>query len=578
MPATNIPPIHPTLSNTPQTNMSAVPFRMPRRATDKAPKFDGKDKSLLIFIDDYEDLVDQAQLQNADRIKGLIKYVPTKDRSLWAGIPEANAGDYATFIMAVKDMYPGCESDKCYTVNDLQTVSRNRSCKPMTSVEAEGEYYREFTKVSIPLTAKDHVGKAELNRLYLEGFPSDVQQQICTRMMIKFPDHHPEDPYPIKDVRAAACFLLLGNSLVVPLPTSMQVQGPSPSPRNIALQAPIYQQPMGGAVVKQECHVSQSGTYSMQGCMFCGSKEHYLSCCRNKIVYIEASKCKVNKHTQKLVLPDGRWIPGKPQEGLLKERLDCYHTNQQANEALPSSSMTAGIFVCAEPEVGAIVEVDSSAFAHTIVDANSEVDEDELEVERAVQALTLATAKCDQKKAGSANSSKGCNMHFDGVDMSSGSRTRPGPALRQLADAEEIVSPAVQVMSGKGKAPEIAKAPSASTTSASKSKDTAKAPSVASTIESASSTATLSSSSSAQYRYSFALEDKDADKHVVQRLLECNINMPVRELFAVSPDVRKQFHDLTTTKHVTIGTVSVNKLSSQQTTEEFMCAFDQDWL
>jgi hypothetical protein len=103
--------------------MSAVPFRMPRRATDKAPKFDGKGESLLIFIDDYKDLADQAQLQNADRIKGLIKYVPTKDRSLWAGIPEANAGDYDAFITAVKDMYPGCESDKHYTVNDLQTVS-----------------------------------------------------------------------------------------------------------------------------------------------------------------------------------------------------------------------------------------------------------------------------------------------------------------------------------------------------------------------------------------------------------------------------------------------------------------------
>jgi len=405
-----------------------------------------------------------------------------------------------------------------------------------------------------------------------------VQQQIRTRMMIKFPDHHPEDPYPIKDVRAAARFLLPGNSSVVPLPTTTQAQGPSPSPRNIAPQAPIYQQPAGGAVVKQEYHASRSGAYSAQGCMFCGSKEHYLSRCHDKIAYIKAGKCKMIEHTQKLVLPDGRWIPGKPQEGSLKERLDRYHTNQQVNEALPNASVTAGIFVRAEPEVGAIVEVDSSAFVHTIADASSEVDEDELEVERAVQALALATAKRDQKKAGSASSSKGRNMRFDGVEMSSGSRTRPGPASRQLADAEEIVSPAVQVTSGKGKAQEIAKAPSASTTSASKSKEAAKAPSVASTIESASSTATSSSSSSMQYRYSFALEDKDADKRVVQRLLECNINMPVRELFAVSPDVRKQFRDLTTTKRVTVGTVSVNELSSQQTTEEFMRAFDQDRL
>jgi len=54
--------------------------------------------------------------------------------------------------------------------------------------------------------------------------------------------------------------------------------------------------------------------------------------------------------------------------------------------------------------------------------------------------------------------------------------------------------------------------------------------------------------------------------------------MPVRKLFAVSPDVRKQFRNLTTTKCITVGTVSVNELSSQQTTEEFMRAFDQDRL
>jgi hypothetical protein len=240
-------------------------------------------------------------------------------------------------------------------------------------------------------------------------------------MMIKFPDHHPEDPYPIKDVRAAARFLLPGNSSVVPLPTSMQAQGPLPLPRNIVLQAPIYQQPVGGAVVKQEYHASRSGTYSTQGCMFCSNKEHYLSCCHNKIAYIEASKCKVNEHTQKLVLPDSKWIPRKLQEGSLKERLDRYHTNQQVNKELPSTSVTAGIFVCTEPEVGAIVEVDSSTFVHTITDVSSEVDEDELEVECVVQVLTLATAKRDQKKAGSMSSSKGRNMRFDGMEMSSGS-------------------------------------------------------------------------------------------------------------------------------------------------------------
>jgi hypothetical protein len=101
------------------------------------------------------------------------------------------------------------------------------------------------------------------------------------------------------------------------------------------------------------------------------------------------------------------------------------------------------------------------------------------------------------------------------MDMSSGLQTHPGPALHQLMDAEEIVSPAVQATSAKEKVPEIAKAPSTSATTVSKFKEAIKVPSVASTVESASSTAISSSSSSTQYRYSFALEDKDADKHIV---------------------------------------------------------------
>ncbi|KAG1871380.1 hypothetical protein DFJ58DRAFT_837329 [Suillus subalutaceus] len=266
--------------------MAAVPFRMPGRGTDKAPKFDGKDESLLIFIDDYEDLADQAGLAGADHIKGLIKY----------------------------------------------------SCAPMMSIEAEGEYYREFTKVAQPLVAKDRVGKAEMNRLFLEGFPTDVQQQIRTCMMIKFPDHHPDDPYPIKDMRLAAHFLLPGIMSVAALPAGMQTTSPSPQTGNV--QALAYQKPAAGAVVKQEYQATRSGGYAAQG-------------------YV--GKCKVDK-------------------------------------ALLSSSVMAGIFVCPDPEVDAIMEVNLSAFVHTITDTDSEVDEDDLEVLRATQALALATAKRDQKK------------------------------------------------------------------------------------------------------------------------------------------------------------------------------------
>jgi len=80
--------------------------------------------------------------------------------------------------------------------------------------------------------------------------------------------------------------------------------------------------------------------------------------------------------------------------------------------------------------------------------------------------------------------------------------------------------------------------------------------------------------SSMQYRYTFPLEDKDADKCVVDRMLDSTISMPMRELIAVSTDMHKVFKDLTTTKRVTVGTVSVNELSSAPEMQEFLKKYD----
>jgi hypothetical protein len=80
--------------------------------------------------------------------------------------------------------------------------------------------------------------------------------------------------------------------------------------------------------------------------------------------------------------------------------------------------------------------------------------------------------------------------------------------------------------------------------------------------------------SSTQYRYAFPLEDKDMDKHIVDRMLDSTISMPMHKLIAVSTDMRKVFKDLTTTKHITVGTVSVNKLSSVPEMQEFLKKYD----
>ncbi|KAG2336085.1 hypothetical protein BDR05DRAFT_833530, partial [Suillus weaverae] len=109
---------------------------------------------------------------------------------------------------AVKVMYPGCEGDRHFTLTDLHTLSHNQSAHPMCSHIKLGDYFHEYIRVLQYLLAKAHIGEIKRNHIFLEGFPSDIQVQICMCLMIKFPDHHHEDPYPMTDIHKAAIFLL----------------------------------------------------------------------------------------------------------------------------------------------------------------------------------------------------------------------------------------------------------------------------------------------------------------------------------------------------------------------------------
>jgi hypothetical protein len=75
---------------------------------------------------------------------------------------------------------------------------------------------------------------------------------------------------------------------------------------------------------------------------------------------------------------------------------------------------------------------------------------------------------------------------------------------------------------------------------------------------------------STTYHYTFALEDKEANKCIVECLLDSNLNILVQELLAVLPDVRQHFRVLTTKKRIMVGAVSVHELSGQPATDAWL--------
>jgi hypothetical protein len=119
--------------------------------------------------------------------------------------------------------------------------------KPMFSGQELSTYLCTFRKIMQPLLNEDCIGKVECDCLFIEGIPSEAQVPICTCLMIKHPDHYPQDLYPYMQVYDAGQFVLPAN---MPPPTSApNVQDVIPT-----LSSPVSsaceQTPMPGTVIK----------------------------------------------------------------------------------------------------------------------------------------------------------------------------------------------------------------------------------------------------------------------------------------------------------------------------------------
>jgi len=174
---------------------------------------------------------------------------------------------------------------------DLQVLAREYAQKLMFSGWELSTYLCAFRKIMQPLLNEDCIGKAERDHIFMEGIPSEAQAPIRMHLMIKHPDHYPQDPYPYTQVYDAGQFILPANA---PPPTSaLNTQDAIPT---LTPPAPFAceQTPMPGTVIKHEYRREVS---SFNDCAFCGSIEHFFARCLEKQRYIDAGKCKVHEET-----------------------------------------------------------------------------------------------------------------------------------------------------------------------------------------------------------------------------------------------------------------------------------------
>ncbi|KIJ09748.1 hypothetical protein PAXINDRAFT_17183 [Paxillus involutus ATCC 200175] len=158
-------------------NMAANPVPMPLRRSRDPPKFDSKSPA---HLKDIEILAEAAQINDeAAQIKAAIRYADLNEAEVWQTLTAASGGDWDAFVIAIKDLYPGCKGADRYCCADLQYLVQDYCAKAMHSQDELGEYCRKFMKISVPLIANNKLADTEQDAFFLDGFPRAIANWVC---------------------------------------------------------------------------------------------------------------------------------------------------------------------------------------------------------------------------------------------------------------------------------------------------------------------------------------------------------------------------------------------------------------
>ncbi|KIO04903.1 hypothetical protein M404DRAFT_105924, partial [Pisolithus tinctorius Marx 270] len=266
-------------------------------------------------------------------------------------------------------------------------------------------------------------------------------------------------------------------------------------------------------------------------------------------------------------------IPCFPECNSLREAVDrvmadrdqastCAATPAPRNMAAQG---TANLFCVAHPEIDVQLEIQPSAFLNTVQDANEPVADLADPDFQAYVAQAWATYQADKGNKGAVIPHEK-KARFDGVEITA----RPVALNPHAATVEEeIISPGVQSSCATCQASKPSTpAPTSSTMkpyvppTSLALMPTCKDPVPMAIVPSQ--TPYPAARNQNQYHYSFPLEDEATPKRIVERVLETSVAMPVKELFAVAPEFRKQFRDITMAKHITANEIEVVRSDNEE--------------
>ena len=179
----------------------------PSRNDPSAPRFDGKPRSLMEFLEDVEELGDQYSIPRNKLMRSAIRYVQSEDYDLWRYVADS-AADWISFKAAIINLYPGALPEEIYSFAKLNSLIRQQAKTPIINEEDFGKYYRSFICHITYLKLKSKLGDPEISKMLMKGLDPIFRSKVQTQLQLENPYHHSDDHWPLEIIYTAAILIL----------------------------------------------------------------------------------------------------------------------------------------------------------------------------------------------------------------------------------------------------------------------------------------------------------------------------------------------------------------------------------
>jgi hypothetical protein len=534
-----------------------MPPVMPSRGERSAPSFDpDKPRELSRFFDELERLfANIGTLTDKEKKKEAIRYVDYDVEVVWKILPEYadQTKTYDNFRDAILVHYPDATGDYVYSPNDMERLIGDYQRFGINSDSDLQKFHLKFLAITTWLMEKKMLSDLEQQRAYLRAFQPPLLSAILNRLQMQKPKQHPNIPHRIEVVHEEARYVLHSTNPTVPYNYAAVVQPvvtvqpvPAYSPTSTTVKVETFASVMAdfsktiaeALALGNRSRVSGQSAQRQTDCNFCGGN-HFIRECGVVDEYIVAGKVRRNLEG-KVVLSTGAFVPRDIPGTLLKERVDEWHHRNPNQLSVASLIHT----ISAEHIRTHSEHVTTPAFQLSATDRITALEAElfNLRARKSTFAPVIKTrAQHAKEKSQTATIEEVDDIDFDrnAVPFT----TVPAPQIQQPS-----ITPELPIIT-------VAPPPVEPTHPYQNAKDATYAPPTDRNVG-AQVKVPFTKAAVPAYKSYPPVHEAAIAVDVYKRAMESQVTITQRELLSLSPEIRTQVRDSTTTKRVPTAGIS----------------------